>query len=131
MEAKRLSLFYRKIMLQYHHLAGYGTVGSALRSGRRGREFESHYPDLLVRVRYNTSVANAKPETKEEVVLVIPFKGRASRSLTQFAHLRLEASEFHLNRRRRRPESTPSKEGILRTSFILDAASSGDFDDGE
>ncbi len=131
MEAKRLSLFYRKIMLQYHHLAGYGTVGSALRSGRRGREFESHYPDLSLHVRYNTGVITTENETKEEVVLIIPFKGRATRSLTQFAHLRLEASEFHLSRRRRQPKSSPSKEEILRTVFIVDAVSNGDFDDGE
>lgn len=76
-------------------------------------------------------MASTKSETKEEVVLIIPFKGRASRSLTQFAHLRLEASEFHLDRRRRRPKSATSKEGMLRTAFIVDAASGGDFDDGE
>lgn len=71
------------------------------------------------------------PEQEKRVIIVYPFKGRAIRTVTQFAHLSLEASESARHRQRRHPERTRTKAGILHTTFLVDAAAAGDFDDGE
>ena len=41
-------LFQKKCIFAAANRTGCGAVGSALRSGRRGRKFESSHPDILV-----------------------------------------------------------------------------------
>lgn len=71
------------------------------------------------------------PEPEKSVAIFYPFKGWAARTLTQFVHLSAEATESARHRQRRRPERKQSKAGILHTTFLVDAAAAGDFDDGE
>ena len=40
--------FKKSVFLQPQNRTGCGAVGSALRSGRRGRKFESSHPDIIV-----------------------------------------------------------------------------------
>ena len=48
---RRKYFLFSKFVIQYYSSAGYGAVGSALRSGRRGRQFESDYSDQIKEVR--------------------------------------------------------------------------------
>ncbi len=43
-----LFLFQKKCIFAAANRTGCGAVGSALRSGRRGRKFESSHPDISV-----------------------------------------------------------------------------------
>jgi len=83
-------------------------------------------------VRYNTLMATSRtPEPEQQVVIFYPFKGRAVRTLNQFVHLSVEATENANHRQRRHPERKQTRSGILHTTFLVDATAAGDFDDGE
>jgi|GEM_PF-756938 hypothetical protein len=71
------------------------------------------------------------PEPEQRVIIFYPFKGRAVRTVTQFVHLSIEASENARHIKQRPSERKRSKTGILHTTFLVDAAADGDFDDGE